>query len=264
MSMRRREFLWQAGVGLIAASAEAIRSRRAYGRAAGEVIYAGFGGSFMEAMKKAWFQPFEAETGIRVRVAPPDLGKLAAMVETKTVEWDVVDVPGSFIGTGIAKNLFDSLDYKVINTDGLEPGQYGELAISYLVFATILAWSTRRYSGSNVPATWADFWDVQRFPGPRGMINVGTPWVVLAAALMADGVPPDHLFPMDLDRAFPKVDRLGPHTARDRYICGERPGPEPAGHARRRGRAEHDVGQPRAADEGGRRAGRSRVEPGSP
>src|SRR5437867_2183742 len=59
------------------------------------------------------------------------------------------------------------------------------------------------------PKTWADFWDVKKFPGNRSMYNNA----VRAAqfALVADGVPPDKVFPMDVDRAFKKLDQIKPH-----------------------------------------------------
>ena len=63
------------------------------------------------------------------------------------------------------------------------------------------------------PRNWADFWDVDRFPGPRGLPDTGDrDWWVPAVALLADGVAPDALFPMDLDRAYAKLDEIRPHV----------------------------------------------------
>ena len=59
------------------------------------------------------------------------------------------------------------------------------------------------------PQSWADFWDVKRFPGPRCLFDRS--FTCLAFALLADGVPIDKLYPMDLDRAFRKMSEIKPH-----------------------------------------------------
>jgi putative spermidine/putrescine transport system substrate-binding protein len=61
-----------------------------------------------------------------------------------------------------------------------------------------------------VPQSWADVWDVKRFPGKRGFQKV--PWVALEIALVADGVPTDKLYPLDVDRAFKSLDRIRPYA----------------------------------------------------
>src|SRR5581483_809966 len=129
-----------------------------------------------------------------------DLGKLSAMVETGNVEWDVVDIAGSQLGVGYKKNLFEPLDYRIIDTDGLTREQHGEFTISYTRYATILGWSTRKYGGADAPSSWADYWNVKRFPGPRALRKA--PHNTLEFALMADGVPKDRLYPLDVERAF--------------------------------------------------------------
>jgi putative spermidine/putrescine transport system substrate-binding protein len=47
---------------------------------------------------------------------------------------------------------------------------------------------------------------VAKFPGPRTMWK--SPYPLLEAALLADGVTPDKLYPLDLDRAFKKADQI--------------------------------------------------------
>src|SRR5690606_19362858 len=58
---------------------------------------------------------------------------------------------------------------------------------------------------------WKDFWDVKRFPGLRAMSN--SPINTLEQALLADGVPMNDLYPLDLDRAFKSLDRIKKHVA---------------------------------------------------
>ena len=59
------------------------------------------------------------------------------------------------------------------------------------------------------PQSWADFWNVKKFPGPRCLFDRS--FTCLAFALLADGVPTDKLYPMDIDRAFRKMDEIKPH-----------------------------------------------------
>jgi putative spermidine/putrescine transport system substrate-binding protein len=81
--------------------AGALGARAAWAQAAkssGEVVVCTWGGSYTESQKKAFFDPFEQETGIRVRVVGiPDLAKIQAMVQSHAVEWDLVDAEGQMM-----------------------------------------------------------------------------------------------------------------------------------------------------------------------
>jgi putative spermidine/putrescine transport system substrate-binding protein len=57
----------------------------------GELRIATFGGFMQETQKKAYFEPFEKMSGIKVKdFAGSDFTKIKAMVDTGTVEWDLV------------------------------------------------------------------------------------------------------------------------------------------------------------------------------
>ena len=209
MSLTRRWFLATAAQGSALVTVGAGRPSRAYGQSK-EVVVASWGGSYQEALKKAWFQPFEKETGIKVTdVSPVNYGKMATMVETKNVEWDVVDVGSSFVATGISKNLFHPLNYSVIDRQGLIPESVNDFAVGIEYFSTVLAYSTRRYA-SGGPESWGDFWNVAKFPGVRAMRKIS--YTTCEQALMADGVPTVKMYPIDVDRAFRVLDRIKPHV----------------------------------------------------
>ncbi len=70
--------------------------------------------------------------------------------------------------------------------------------------ATLLAYRTGE--GNPTPQTWADMWDSKTFPGERAFPNFDDPWRVMAAALLADGVSREELFPLDVERALRKLD----------------------------------------------------------
>src|SRR5215467_16135037 len=59
-------------------------------KGSGEVRIAGYGGTMQETQQKAYFEPFEKLSGIKVRAFPgSDPTKIKAMVETGNVEWDL-------------------------------------------------------------------------------------------------------------------------------------------------------------------------------
>src|SRR5205823_2462578 len=64
--------------------------------------------------------------------------------------------------------------------------------------------------GGTQPKSWADWWDVKKFPGARSMRD--HPVDNLEFALIADGVAMDKLYPLDVDRAFKKLDQIKPHV----------------------------------------------------
>jgi putative spermidine/putrescine transport system substrate-binding protein len=74
----------------------------------------------------------------------------------------------------------------------------------------VLIYNTKTY-GENGPKTWADFWDVEKFPGRRALGNFPTETLTVAA--LADGVPLDKVYPLDMDRAFAALERIKPHIA---------------------------------------------------
>jgi putative spermidine/putrescine transport system substrate-binding protein len=70
----------------------------------------------------------------------------------------------------------------------------------------LMAYSTKAFPAGKAPRTWKDFWNIDGLPGQRGMYN--GPVYSLEFALIADGVPRDKLYPLDLDRAFKSLDKI--------------------------------------------------------
>jgi putative spermidine/putrescine transport system substrate-binding protein len=82
-------------------------------------------------------------------------------------------------------------------------------SVAYEFYSSVLAYSQKKFSAEAAPNSWADFWDVKKFPGRRALRN--HPIATLEAALMADGVAPDKLYPLDVDRAFKKLEEIKPN-----------------------------------------------------
>ncbi len=205
----RREFVRRAL--LLGVSAAAIPGlvveflsgpARAQTKGTGEVVVCTWGGSYADAQKKAFFEPFEQETGIRVRVTGiPDVAKIRAMVSTNNVEWDFVDAEGEMMIALGHDGLLERADYSTIDRKDLIPGTWSEWGVGSVAYGYALGWSTKVYPPTGrQPRTWADFFNAKRFPGRRAMYNEPIP--ALEFALLADGVPKNKLYPLDVTRAF--------------------------------------------------------------
>lgn len=178
-------------------------------KGSGEVRIANFGGAMMEAEQKAYFGAFEKATGIKVRTFPTaDAAKVKAMVDTGNVEWDVVEINSksimSLLKTG---DYFEKIDYSLVD-DGVGKEYRSEYGLGKEVWASVMAFRTDAFKGA-APGSWADFWDTEKFPGNRAMYGIGSATTPeLEYALLADGVPPDKLYPLDIDRALASYDKI--------------------------------------------------------
>jgi len=179
--------------------------------AAGELVVANWGGTAKEAFEKAWAEPLKQATGLILVVdgSGPTLGKIRTMVESKTVLWDVCDTSvGGVMELGKA-GLLEEIDYTIVDKRKVRPGLAFKWGICNYMFSYVMAVNTTKFAG-NPPRTWKDFWDVKTYPGKR-MLRGSCPGS-LEAALLADGVPPDKIYPIDVPRALKKIRALIPQT----------------------------------------------------
>ncbi len=177
-----------------------------------EIVVCSWGGTYEKAFRKAMVEPFERETGIKVVVTSyADFAKMKAMVDTGNIEWDVVDIEDRMLYRGMKEGLYEPLDYTVIDKTNLLPGAVHSHAVGIELWGGVLAYNSEKYPGDNHPKSWADFWDVKKFPGSRSLFN--GPYDMLEIALLADGVPIDKLYPLDVDRAFRSLDKIKQHVS---------------------------------------------------
>ena len=180
---------------------------RARAQSKNEIVFVGFGGTYQEGQTKALFEPFEKETGIKVtQTTGVDIAKLRAQVQSKNVEWDLISIPDRLRYTAVRDGLLMPLDYKVINARDVMPALVTEHAVGAVTIPMLLTYAKTAYPGPSTPRTWMDFWDAKKFPGPRGLYNA--PTYILEFALIADGVPKDKLYPLDVPRALKSMDRV--------------------------------------------------------
>src|SRR3989454_1067369 len=169
-----------------------------------------WGGSWTAAEEAAFFKPFTDQAGIRVKtVAPVSYAKLKAQVQSGSYEWDITAITQADLLRADREGLLDPIDWSVVKKDMLFPNAVYANGLAYCALGTNLAYRRDKFPQGG-PKTWADFWDVKKFPGNRSMLNNAVRTAQFA--LVADGVPPDKVFPMDVDRAFRKLDQIKPHV----------------------------------------------------
>lgn len=172
-----------------------------------ELVVVTWGGSLEEAFKQVDVAEFEKEFNCTVIMeSPSDYAKLKSMVETGHVQWDLVTVDPDFVPRGASQGLLQPIDYSIVDAANLDPHLYSEYGVGAYTWATSLGYNTDKYPGSAAPRSWADFWNVKKFPGARTMWKSAP--VTLEIALLADGVVKEDLYPLDLDRAFASLDKI--------------------------------------------------------
>mgnify|MGYP005839368205 FL=1 len=177
-----------------------------------KVVVSSWGGDYEKAFRKAMAEPFEKETGIRVIITSyPDFAKMKAMVDSGNIEWDVVDIEDRMLRRGLRAGIFEPLDYKVIDKTDILPEMVHQYAVGIEFWAGVIAYSKKKFSWETHPQSWADFRDVKKYPGKRALY--GNPYMTLEIALLADGVPKEKIYPIDVSRAFKSLDRIKPHVS---------------------------------------------------
>lgn len=184
-----------------------------------DLVIATTGGAQEQELRKNFYEPFEKATGIKIRpvsgAEAQTVARVKAMVAAGNVSWDIFqagDIQSSSAEyRALTENLGGFCESLAGNGD-LLPGACKPTGLLAAYGTTLLVYNDAKFPGAK-PRNWVDFWNVKDFPGPRALPNFNDPWRVLAAALLADGVPADKLFPLDLDRAFRKMDEIRPHVA---------------------------------------------------
>jgi putative spermidine/putrescine transport system substrate-binding protein len=179
-------------------------------RAQNRTVYVNsYGGVWESSWRKAFFEPFTAQTKIAVKTVPGvSFAKLKAQVQSRNYEWDVVNLGDVEYAQAVHEGLLEKVDPVAAKVHELPPQIVREYGITSYSLGTNIVYRKDKFPNGG-PQSWADFWDVKRFPGPRCLYDRS--FSCLAFALLADGVPADKLYPMDIDRAFRKMSELKPH-----------------------------------------------------
>ncbi|WP_158743098.1 ABC transporter substrate-binding protein [Acidisphaera sp. L21] len=170
-----------------------------------EVVMCNWGGDAMKAFNDAFVGPYATSTGGKLVLdgSGPTNGKIRAMVEAKNVSWDLCDSGVTGLAELATRNLLAPIDYTVVDKSKVEPAFAYEYGVCNYMFSSVMAWDTTRVKGT---PTMADFFDLKKIPGKR-MIRKDSQ-AMIEMALVADGVPIDKLYPMDVDRAIAKFQTI--------------------------------------------------------
>jgi putative spermidine/putrescine transport system substrate-binding protein len=209
-------------------------SRRAFIRALGEVASASallsplgtlcawadekpvthytYGGAWKQAIITAFGEPFTKKTGIPMQYQEPySFAKLRAMHEAHAQQIDAVTVAGTEVIVAERIGMISPLDWSLIDKSALSDvqlqrpnvvgGESQSMNVSY---------SLKKWPGEAHPNSWADFWNVEKFPGRRALRR--DPVWTIEAAVKAAGVNDSAFYPIDVDLAFASLDRIKPHV----------------------------------------------------
>jgi putative spermidine/putrescine transport system substrate-binding protein len=180
-----------------------------------DLTVVGFGGAAQESFRVTLFKAFTETTGLPLQEDEWDgqLAKVRAQIESGAVTWDVILSEGAEVRIGCDEGLFEKLDWsKIAKPEDLYPPAVHPCGLGVSSWSSALAYDGDKLADG--PKSWVDFWDVQKFPGKRGMRF--SPKETLQQALMADGVAPADVSrvlaePGGVDRAFKKLAELKPH-----------------------------------------------------
>lgn len=180
-----------------------------------DLTVVGWGGAYQEAQRTAYFKPYMEKTGNTLldESYNGEMAKIKAMVEANDVTWDVVQVEAPELVLGCEEGLFEVLDWSKIGGKGQYiPEAVSECGVGTIAWSVILAYDADKLKEG--PGSWADFWDVKKFPGKRAL-RKGAKFT-LEIALLADGVANSDVYNVlrtkeGVDRAFKKLDELKPH-----------------------------------------------------
>ena len=125
--------------------------------------------------KKAFFDPFTAQTGIQIKTVPGvSFAKLKAQVQTRNYEWDVINLGDVEYGQAVLEGLLEKVDKTAAKTDQLPPHMVREFGITSYSLGTNLVYRKDKFPNGG-PQSWADFWDVKKFPGPAASTTAPSP-----------------------------------------------------------------------------------------
>jgi putative spermidine/putrescine transport system substrate-binding protein len=181
--------------------------------AADTVTVVSWGGAYQDSVRKAFFEPFMKETGGKVveEEFNGEIAKIRAMVETNNVTWDIVENDSMTTIASCAEGIVEKIDWDKLGLkrDDFISADASECVVPSILYATVLAYDTSKLT--NPPTSIKDLFDLQKYPGKRGLQK--NPFVNLEWALIADGVDVKDVYnvlstPEGVDRAFAKLDTI--------------------------------------------------------
>lgn len=174
-----------------------------------KITFASYGGTYQQKIVESLFAPAAKELNLTVlNETHKGIASVRVQVESGSPTWDIVQLGSEECAIGEKLGLFENLDSSIMDFEGIPKSARGKAWVGSNFYSIVLAWQKDKYP-NKPPTSWKDFWDVENFPGTRSLpaFASGT----IEAALMADGVRRDKLYPIDVKRGIGTIKRIAPH-----------------------------------------------------
>ena len=175
------------------------------------------GGDYGTGMKEAMWAPAAKELGLDVRgeTQSDSMAALRMQVSSGSVVTDVIHLASGEGAQAADLGLLEPLDETVVDQKAIPEGAVSKFCYPFSSYGTVMAWNTKAY-GEKGPKNWAEFWDVEKFPGRRALRANAQD--LLEAALLSEGVAPEKVYdtlsePGGIKRAIDRLAELKPHIA---------------------------------------------------
>lgn len=175
------------------------------------------GGAVLDGGNAVLWGPAAAELGYEVKIETSDnsLDALRLQVGANAVNTDIIVMSGYQSAIAANEGMLAPLDYAVIDAKDFVEGAATPYCIGIYGYAAVMAWNTKTYP-DKAPASWADFWDTEAFPGRRAMRADAEAQVEMA--LLSQGVAPADLYTVlateeGMQRAIDRIAELKPEIA---------------------------------------------------
>lgn len=186
----------------------------------GEVVAFSWGGSYTDGLRRYVYEPFTKATGIKVIDVTADNAEpqVKAMNQAGRIDWDIAYIQRQNYPAMHQDGMFVPIEYSLWDHESLEGTPPHSRLVDAVVinqFAEVLAYDQRAFPKGG-PQNWADFWDVSKFPGARGLEAVLGRHTI-QFALLAAGLAHKDVWPLTddkLDRSFQKLNEIKPHITK--------------------------------------------------
>jgi putative spermidine/putrescine transport system substrate-binding protein len=199
--------------GLAALGATPLLGGEAAAQPARQLVMVNWGGIANQGFGQFYGDPFTAANpGVRVvqDSTGPSAGRIRSMVESGRVTWDICDssATSAFLLGGL--NLLNAIDYNVVKRDDVIGPTFAlEHGAAPYSFSNVLVYDSSKFPQGG-PTSWADFWDLRRFPGTRLLRRDAAG--ALDAAQMSLGKSPANLYPLDIRASLARVREIRRNT----------------------------------------------------
>jgi spermidine/putrescine-binding protein len=178
----------------------------------GKLVIQSVGSLIGQAEQVAYKNPFAAACGVEIEtvVVGADLGaQLEAQNAANNIVWDVVIMSQGNLVDLANKGFLAEIDRSLITVpdSDLVPDAIVDYGVMGEIDTFVIGFKNEAFADAK-PASWADFFDPEKYPGPRLMNDWGAPQANIVAAELAAGIAPADLTPFDYDTAFAQLDKI--------------------------------------------------------